>query len=407
MLRSLFTGISGLTNHQTRMDVIGNNIANVNTTGYKSGRVNFQDMMSQTLQGASPGTAGRGGTNAQQIGLGVNIATISNDHSQGALQSTGVITDLGIQGDGFFILSDGSQCCYTRDGSFGLDEVGNLVEPANGLLVQGWTAVAGVVDTTQPVGNITIPIASEMTAQATTLAELMGNLDSTQAVGYSYNNSFIVYDSLGDNHSVNVTYTKTANNTWDWQASGTGIVAAGLVNQGTLTFNPDGSINTQTGALSITTTNGSTTPLAINPDFTAMTQLADPDTATLFNQDGFAPGTMVSFNISDSGIINGVYDNGVVQSVGQIALARFTNNGGLMKEGENLWVESANSGVAQVGEPGTGARGSISAGTLEMSNVNLASEFSDMIITQRGFQANSRIITTSDELLQELINLKR
>lgn len=407
MLRSLFTGISGLTNHQTRMDVIGNNISNVNTTGFKSGRVNFQDMMSQTLQGASPGTGGRGGTNPMEIGLGVNIATITNVFSQGALQSTGSMTDLGIQGDGFFILSDGSQSFYTRDGSFGLDESGNLVEPANGLLVQGWAAVNGVVDTSQPIGNINIPIAAEMTAQATTSAELIGNLDSTQAVGYSYSNSFIVYDSLGDSHSVNVTYTKTAVNTWDWQASGTGIAAAGLVNQGQLTFNADGSLNTQTGALSITTTNGSITPLAIAPDFTDMTQLADPDTATLFNQDGFPPGTMVSFNISNSGIISGVYDNGIVQTVGQIAMARFTNNSGLMKEGENLWVESANSGVAQIGEANTGARGGISAGTLEMSNVNLAQEFSDMIITQRGFQANSRIITTSDELLQELISLKR
>ncbi len=407
MLRSLFTGISGLTNHQTRMDVIGNNIANVNTTGFKAGRVNFQDMMSQTLQGASPGTGGRGGTNPKEIGLGVSMATITNIHSQGALQSTGVMTDLGIQGDGFFILSDGNRNRYTRDGSFGLDEDGNLVEPSNGLLVQGWSATAGVIDTTQPVGNINIPIAAEMAAQATSQAEIIGNLDSTQAAGYTYNNTFLVYDSLGDNHNVTVTYTKTGVNTWSWQASGTGIVAAGLVNQGVLTFNPDGSLNAQTGALSITTTNGSTTPLAINPDFTAMTQLADPDTATLFNQDGFAPGTMVSFNISNSGIINGVYDNGIVQTIGQIALARFTNNSGLMKEGENIWSESANSGVAQIGEANTGARGGIQAGTLEMSNVNLAQEFSDMIITERGFQANSRVITTSDELLQELISLKR
>lgn len=407
MLRSLFTGISGLTNHQTRMDVVGNNIANVNTTGFKASRTNFQDLMSQTLQGASPATGGRGGTNPQQIGLGVNIATITNVFSQGASQSTGVMTDLSLQGDGFFILNDGSSDIYTRDGSFGLDEVGNLVEPANGLLVQGWTAVGGVIDTTQPTGNINIPIAAEMSAQATTSADFIGNLDSTQPNGYTYANTFIVYDSLGDNHSVNITYTKTGVNAWDWQASGTGIVAVGLVNQGALTFNPDGSVNTATGGLSITTTNGSVTPLAVAPDFLDMTQLADPATATLFGQDGFPPGTMVSFNISSSGVINGVFDNGIVQNVGQLALARFTNNSGLMKAGENLWQESANSGVAQIGEAATGARGTIAAGTLEMSNVNLAQEFTDMIVSQRGFQANSRIITTSDELLQELISLKR
>jgi len=409
MLRSLFTGISGLTNHQTRLDVIGNNIANVNTTGFKAGRVNFSDMMSQTLSGAGPsqGSGGRGGTNPKQVGLGANLATIDNIHTQGALQSTGNMTDLAIQGDGFFILNDGTQNRYSRDGSFGLDEDGNLVEPSTGLKVQGWTAVNGVLDTTQPIGDLQIPIAAEMTALATSTATMIGNLDSRLAVGSTYSNTFLVYDSLGDSHSVMITYTKTAVNTWDWQASGTGIVLGPLTNQGQLTFNADGSLNTQSGTLSINTTNGSTTPLVVTPDFSSITQLADDNTVNLFGQDGYAPGTLVSFNISSSGVINGVFDNGIIQTLGQIALARFTNNGGLMKEGDNMWVESANSGVAQIGTANSGARGGIQAGSLEMSNVNLAQEFSDMIITQRGFQANSRVITTSDEILQELINLKR
>ncbi|MEW6517316.1 MAG: flagellar hook protein FlgE [candidate division FCPU426 bacterium] len=407
MLRSLFTGISGLINHQTRMDVVGNNIANVNTTGYKSSRVTFGDMMSQTLSGASPAQGGRGGTNPKQVGLGVNLATIDSVHIQGALQSTGVMTDMSIQGDGFFILGDGTTNRYTRDGSFGLDEVGFLVEPANGLKVQGWTAVNGVLDTSQPIGDLQIPVAAEMTALATANAQLAGNLDAGAAVGDTYSNTFIVYDSLGASHSVNITYTKTAVNTWDWVASGTGIVVGPGVNQGQLTFNPDGSLNTQSGNLSIVTTNGSTTPLAIAPSFADVTQLSDVNTVNLFGQDGYAPGTLVSFNISNSGIITGVFDNGINQTLGQVALARFTNNSGLVKEGENLWTESVNSGVAQVGTANSGARGGVAAGSLEMSNVSLAQEFSDMIITQRGFQANSRIITTSDEILQELINLKR
>jgi len=407
MLRSLFTAISGLTNHQTRLDVIGNNIANVNTTGYKAGRVIFQDMMSQTLSGASPSQTSRGGTNPKQIGLGVNLATIDNLHTQGALQSTGVMTDLAIQGDGFFVLNDSGRNVFTRDGSFSLDENGVLVDASNGLRVQGWTAVNGVLDTTQPIGGITIPLASQMEAQASTQTTMMGNLDTRYAVGDTYSNTFVVYDSEGDNHSVTVTYTKTAANAWDWQASGTGIVAAGLTNQGQLAFNPDGSLNTQTGNLSLTLTNGAVTPLNIAPDFGQMTQLADPTTVTLFGQDGFAPGTLTTFNIANSGIINGVFDNGIIQVLGQVSMARFTNPGGLIKEGMNLWSESANSGVAQVGTANTGARGSIEAGALEMSNVNLAQEFSDMIITQRGFQANSRVITTSDEMLQELMNLKR
>lgn len=407
MLRSLFTGISGLTNHQTRMDVVGNNIANVNTSGYKAGRVTFGDMMSQTLAGASPSQGGRGGTNPKQVGLGVNMATIDNIHNQGALQSTGVMTDLAIQGDGFFILGDGTQLRYTRDGSFGLDEGGFLVEPANGLKVQGWTAVNGVLDTTLPIGDLLIPVAAEMTALATSNAQIIGNLDARATVGDTYSNTFIVYDTLGDSHSIAVTYTNAGVNTWDWQASGTGIVLGPLVNQGQLTFNPDGSLNTQSGTLSVNTTNGSTSPLAVAPDFASATQLADVNTVNLFGQDGYPPGTLVSFNISNSGMVNGVFDNGIIQTLGQIGLARFTNNGGLMKEGENLWVESANSGVAQIGVANSGARGGMLAGSLEMSNVNLAQEFSEMIITQRGFQANSRIITTSDEILQELINLKR
>jgi flagellar hook protein FlgE len=345
--------------------------------------------------------------NSRQIGLGVQLATIDNLHTQGALQSTGVMTDLAVQGDGFFILNDSGRRVYTRDGSFGLDHNGMLVEPATGLRVQGWTAVNGIVDTTQPIGDLTIPVAARMNARATTTATLMGNLDERQAVGSTYNNNFLIYDSLGESHSVTLTYTKTAANTWDWQASGAGIAAAGLVNQGQLTFNATGGLAGATGGLSMTLANGATTPLLVAPDFAQMTQLANANTVTLFGQNGYAPGTLVTFNISNSGIINGVFDNGIIQVLGQVALSRFTNPGGLMKEGSNIWTESANSGVAQIGTANSGARGGISAGSLEMSNVNLAQEFSDMIITQRGFQANSRIITTSDEMLQELMNLKR
>lgn len=408
MLRSLFTAISGLTNHQTRLDVIGNNIANVNTSGYKSGRALFRDMMSQTLAGASPSQSSRGGTNPRQVGLGVNLAVIDTIHTQGALQSTGVMTDLAVQGDGFFILNDNGRNVYTRDGSLGLDESGVLVDPASGMQLQGWTAVNGVLDLTQPIGSMIIPLASRMEAQASTQATIIGNLDSRSATGDTYSNTFLVYDSQGDTHSVTVTYTKNAAaNVWDWQASGAGIAAAGLVNQGQVTFDATGALIGSTGSLSINLTNGATSPLLVAPDFTAMTQLAESNSVTLFGQDGFAPGTLTTFNIANSGIINGVFDNGIIQVLGQVALARFTNPGGLMKEGGNNYSESANSGVAQVGAANTGARGSIEAGSLEMSNVNLAQEFSDMIITQRGFQANSRVITTSDEMLQELMNLKR
>jgi flagellar hook protein FlgE len=406
MLRSLFTAISGLTNHQTMLDVVGNNIANVNTTGYKTGRVVFEDMMSQTLAGASPDSGTQGGTNARQIGLGVHIATIDNLQTQGALQSTGVTTDLAIQGDGYFILNNNGTQVYTRDGSFTLDENGVLVS-GSGLQVQGWTAVNGVLNTTGAIGSLTIPVAARMNALATTTATMTGNINSGAAVGDTYSNNFVVYDSLGATHTVTVTYTKTGADAWNWQASGTGIAAAGLVNQGALTFDVNGQLLTQTGALSITVAGGAASPLNVNPDFAQITQLNSTNTVVLNGQNGYAPGTLTSYNISDAGVINGVYDNGIVQVLGQVSLARFTNPGGLVKDGGNILTESANSGLAQVGTPGTSARGTISAGSLEMSNVNLAQEFSNMIIAERGFQANSKVITTSDEMLQELMNLKR
>jgi flagellar hook protein FlgE len=388
------------------LDVVGNNISNVNTTGYKSSSVVFEDMMSQTLSGASPDTGAQGGTNPRQIGLGVTIASINSSETQGALQTTGVTTDLAIQGDGYFILNNHGTPEYTRDGSFSLDENGVLVS-ASGMQVQGWTAANGVLNTTQPIGNLTVPIASRMNALATSTATMTGNLNSGSLVGDTYSNNFIVYDSLGATHTATITYTKTAADTWDWQASGAGIAAAGLVNQGQLTFDVNGQLLTQTGGLSITVGNGAATPLAVNPDFTQVTQLNSTATVTLNGQNGYAPGTLTSFNIADSGVINGVYDNGVTRILGQVALARFSNAGGLTKQGDNNLTESANSGLAQVGTAGTSARGTISAGSLEMSNVNLAQEFSNMIIAERAFQANSKVITTSDELLDTLVNMKR
>jgi flagellar hook protein FlgE len=401
MLRSLFTAISGLTNSQTRLDVIANNIANVNTTGFKSGRANFQDMMSQTLSGASPEEGGLGGTDAKQVGLGVNISSIDNIQVQGALQSTGIQTDLAIQGDGFFILNNGSNNLYTRDGTFTLDEQGDLVA-ANGMKVQGWTAANGVIDTTQPLNGLTVPLAARMQARMTNNVTVIGNLDSRTVAGGTYANNFQVYDSLGDSHDVTITYTNTGPDTWDWAA--TGVNVAG---NGTVAFDVNGQMLGQTGNVTLTTVNGSTTPQVINPTFNNMTQLAQANTVNLVNQDGYAPGTLSAYNISNSGIITGVFDNGINQVLGQVALARFNNAGGLIKNGDNMWSETANSGVPLVGTANSGARGSIQAGALEMSNVNLAQEFSEMIITQRGFQANARVITTSDDILQELINLKR
>ncbi len=673
MMRSMFAGVSGIRAHQIRMDVIGNNLANVNTTGFKFSRVTFKDMLNQTVRGGTAPTAtGTGGVNPAQVGLGVLVAGIDTIHSQGNLQATGKPTDMAIQGNGFFVLNNGSTIAFSRDGSFDINANGVLINPANGYRVQGWQAVNGAVDTSGPVGDIVIPIGSRMVAQATSNVYLVGNLNADAAIGTQgsisrsdyylagqadsntlltglfddastaaplqltngdvinlhwndgsehdatyqvsgqatlgnfsawlssqlggsvtvditnsgavritnngasnidnlsitvsgntvFNNVFddlgptiaagaadtsanmeraatssdslfslttaqgnslalssgdviyisafkggialttlsgvvgqdfstlgefaeyiedvygitseadgvtiddlgrinisgdigsgnefsnisitatnaagtvqrsyfnavnnyttiqhatgdsatlsmTVYDSLGVEHRVTMIFTRIAPNTWKWNADCEDDCLGGRnISNGmqTIEFLTNGSYNTSTGALSIDLNNGANSPLLINPDMTMFTQFSGDSAISLRQQDGYPMGILEKFSIGASGDITGIYSNGLTDLLGKIALATFSNPGGLLKEGDNLYKQSMTSGVAQVGEPGTGGRGTINNGVLEMSNVDLAREFTDMIITQRGFQASSRIISTSDELLQELVNLKR
>lgn len=408
MLRSMFTGISGLKTHQTRMDVVANNVANINSTGYKKGRANFQDIISQSLSGASGATtAGTGGTNAKQVGLGVSLGSIDTLFTQGNLQVTGVNTDMAIQGNGMFILNDGASTDYTRAGIFSLDEDGTLVNAANGWNVQGWQADnTGALDTTQAIGNISVPVGSSIPANETTSITYTGNLDSGSAVGDSYVTSINVYDSLGATHTVTLTFAKTAANTWSATASGVGVGGAAS----TLIYDPaDGSFDAGLSTVNNITLASppAATAAVFTPGFTTSTQYAADNSIIASSQDGYASGALQSYSIGDSGVITGLFSNGIRRSLAQIALAHFANYGGLNREGDNMFAETANSGVAQVGVAKNGARGSIIGGTLEMSNVDLSEEFTSMITTERGFQANSRSVTTSDEILQELLNLKR
>ena len=407
MLRSMFSAISGLRAHQVMMDVIGNNIANVNTVGFKSGRVNFQDILSQTFRGASAPNNGLGSVNPAQVGLGVTVAGIDVLHTQGNLQSTGRLTDMAIQGDGMFVLSDGSRQFYTRDGSFDISLDGTLVNPAIGMKVQGWVANAnGVVDTTTAVTNVSIPLGQRTTALATSTSALRGNLDAGAAVGATASTTINVFDTLGVRHSVKITFTKTAANAWDWAAA-TDPTDAGTTttSTGTASFTSGGLLSASTGTVDLDFTNGATTPASIPLDLTAMTQFSG-NSAVSGTTNGFTSGTLVTFTIGAGGDITGVYTNGQTQLLGQIAMAAFVNPGGLLRQGQNLFGESSASGAASIGEPGVGGRGSVSTGSLEMSNVDLATQFTGMITAERGFQANGRVITTSDEMLQELVNLK-
>lgn len=409
MLRSLFAAVSGMQNLQTKVDVIGNNIANVNTTGFKYARVKFQDMLSQTLRGASaPQPQGRGGINPSQVGLGMMLGSIDNIHTQGSLQPTGRPEDLAIQGGGFFVVSDGSRVFYTRDGSFSRGTDGNLVNAATGMRVQGWTAAPdGSIDSTKAISSINIPLGEKTVAQPTKNIVFMYNLDAGATdTTPPHTMSVDVYDSLGVRHTLTFKFTQSGTaNQWNWDVSGpTGLTPT----SGQLQFDANGNLQTSTTpAISFNPDNPDAAQVDIKLDFSAVTQLAAPSTLDYKYQDGFPPGELEGFTIGSDGAVSGTYSNGLVRNLGQIALAAFGNPEGLLKAGDNLYQITSNSGEPRVGTPGTQGRGTIQTATLEMSNVDLARELTEMIITSRAFQANSRVVTTSDEILQELISLKR
>lgn len=407
MMRSLFAGVSGLRNHQTRMDVLGNNIANVNTVGFKSGRVTFQDVLSQTTQGASAAQGSRGGTNPKQIGLGVGIASIDTLFTDGSFQPTGKATDLSIQGQGFFVLGDGASQYYTRAGNFDFDTEGNFGVPGTGYRVMGWAADAtGAVDTASPVAGITIPVGSAIPAKVTDAITHANNLSASAEIGATALATIDIYDSLGEAHTAKTTYLKTAANAWTATTTidGATVTPASF----TLTFDANGKLLTPATAPSLTYTpaNGAAA-MAITLDLAGLTQYGGDTSVQATAQSGYASGSMNGASIDLNGNIIGTFTNGQTRTLAQLALATFNNPAGLTKVGSSLFARSTNSGEPQVGTTGVGGRGTINPGTLEMSNVDLAEEFSNMVITQRGFQANSRVITTTDQMLEELTNLKR
>ncbi len=416
---ALFTGVTGLQAHQRRLDVVASNIANINTIGYRGSRVLFQDLFSQTLQGGSAPVGNFGGTNPQQIGLGVKIASIDVDHTQGSLITTGVSSDLAIQGNGFFVLSDGVRSAFSRDGSFELNANGLLVEPGTGMRVQGYLAdEQGVIDTNALVGDIAIPVGATGIVRPTSLVSLIGNLNSDETELTTVERTLEVFDSLGTPRIVTMTFTKSdsAVNEWSWAGSFDGQP----VGFGAFTFESDGTLDpantTTTGTIEVTQamlTADGTQPetLTFTVDFSALTHLSTGtevgSDVTVRNQDGFARGVLQSFNIGANGQINGVFSNGLTRVIAQVALANFSNVGGLSRDGNNTFLATPASGTAQIGAPESGGRGAVSGGVLENSNVDLGSEFSNLIITQRGFQANARTITAADTLLQETVNLVR
>jgi flagellar hook protein FlgE len=640
MLGSLYTSVAGLKGHMMSLNVSGNNIANINSIGFKGGRVTFQETLVQTLRGATKPHDGMGGVSPLQIGLGMGVGTIDNIFSQGVLQNTGVATDLGINGEGFFILSDGETEYFTRVGSFGYDAEGNLINPANGLIVQGRLADnSGMISAGSAIRNITLPFGRKVPANATTSVDFSCNLDASattaaatllssgmtgitsvygQAVngaggrhvititgdnavasslagsnlvdpaaldgsetltslgvtdfsdftitvdggeavaltgltgsstitdvintinatvsgvtasleggeialtrdyagdGAVYNittsdgvdgnisrqvfgaavgsafvvnngtastlvatdvftptgkapmgavslglvtndttgivtgisdlggggisvdaneglaagtaeiktaptehySSIVVYDTLGVQHNLTVRFTRAAEaGKWYWDASldGTEQIKGGQT--GSVSFNEDGSLaaflyDGGTNFFSFSPANGAN-EVRINFEagtpgsYDGITQFSSPFSTAAKGQDGYGMGALTSVSIDTSGVITGFFSNGVSKPIAQIILAKFNNPGGLEKVGDSLYVTSSNSGLAVKGEPGKIVNASISGGALEMSNVDLAEEFVSMVVAQRGFQANARVLQASDQMLTELVQLTR
>jgi flagellar hook protein FlgE len=571
MLQAMFAGVSGLKAHQTRMNIIGNNIANVNTTGYKAARISFQDQLSQTLASATAPTGSLGGVNAIQTGLGVTLGSVDSLQTQGNLQITGKATDMAIQGNGLFAVTDGRGMFYLRDGSFDIDAEGNLTHTGTGLRLIAYRAdEAGRIDLSAPItteSTLKVPLGASLAARPTSNITLSGNLntathnfstfvnfsgnlsatatsgtvtntstvydakgqphtlqvmflnpedytgsgnlaaatrrwdvqisvdgemvyDSTASdakfyhltgVGWrfadeagdgtvlpplditvpgsqglepfkvrlntgpitnlisssnlagvadgaatstpNWGNSVRVFDGLGNPHTVSFKYLHVPLGTtpappsgataqWEWTAvdeAGNQIGSSRDPGNSPLYFDSSGNQLGQFGQdlrLNLNPNNGAISPLYIRVATTGLTQIAGDSTASAA-QDGYPTGTLQSFSIAQDGVISGIFSSGQSRRLGQVALATFANPAGLDRLGNNLLQESNNSGIPQIGVPTQGGRGKISSGFVEMSNVDLSTEFTNLIITERGFQANTRIISVVDSLLQDVINLKR
>ncbi|EMN11869.1 flagellar hook protein FlgE [Leptospira borgpetersenii] len=464
MMRSLYSGVSGLKNHQVRMDVIGNNISNVNTHGFKTERVTFQDMISQELRGASEPKDNIGGVNPQQVGLGSLIAAIDKIMTQGSLQNTGKNTDVAISGEGFFIVKDGDKQFYTRAGAFNLDKNGYYVNPANGLKVQGWNARLDdkgnkFINSSASIEDIIIPIYSKEPARATSQIDFKSNLDSSapavppdatqEEITAMINDpdpkmrrghvtTIKTFDDQGIQREFKMEFYKVRDNTWKARlsmtdatqlsadVSGTGgqntqlpgntELEFGFTPDGKLVYVSDGVDSMNSGKLNAKVSfriagNPAVQSFDLNLGEAGMvdgiTQFSSDFTTKAVKQDGYTMGYLESFSIDNSGTITGVFSNGVRQPLARIATAIFNNPAGLDKAGDTMFAYSMNSGEPNIGEAGVQGKGKINAGLLEMSNVDLSDQFTDMIVTQRGFQANSRTITTSDQMIQEVLGLKR
>ncbi len=415
---SFYSALSGMDSNSIAMQVVADNISNANTVGFKGSSVQFEDILGMSLEGV-------GGSN--RLGVGAAVSSMAASFTQGTLSTTGVGTDLAINGKGFFIVDDqnSAERFYTRAGNFHLDSNGYLVNP-NGLRVQGYLYDDTGTNLIETLDDIQIDQTNMIAPNVTSAVEMGLNLDSNDPVKTfsitdpgntsSYSTAMTIYDTLGQSHTITVYFNKTANQTWGWNALIDGSDVSGgvagtpqLFGTGQIGFTTSGLLSTTmpqtfyTG--SITYADGIAASAA-TVDFTGTTQYGAASAVQNISQDGYASGTISGISINQDGNIVAHYTNGVVRDIARLALADFSSVYGLERAGAGLFKSSPDSGAPLINKPGEGGMGDISASNLEESNVDLAAEFIKMIITQRAYQANSKIITTTDEMLAQLINIK-
>ncbi len=411
------TALSALSAHTTAVDVVSNNLANLNTPGFKTSSVVFHDLVTQSL-----------GLGETQVGLGVARPLTLRQFGQGSLQSSSGSLDAAIQGDGFFILRDvNGAMLLTRAGNFHVDAQGNLLT-ATGERVQGWTESGGVVNTNGPIGNIVVPVGNLRAPQATTTFSANLNLNSAGVVGETtgtFSTPIEIVDSLGITHVLTLTFTKTNPNEWDYEVTIPGDdVAAGTpgtpfsLTTGSITFDSNGRLATPafppgTATLSITGLVSGASDMDLTWNFyendgtPRITQYAQTSAVAAVAQNGAPAAQLVKVSLADGGKILAQYSNGEQRVVGQLALAAVRNPDSLMAVGNNCFQLTALTAAPAIGVPQTGGRGKVMGNSLESSTVDIAQEFTNLIVLQRGYQANARVVTTVDDISQETMNMKR
>ena len=402
--------LTGLQSDSVALNSIGNNLANLNTTAYKKQTTSFEDLFYQTLGGSGSG-------DTLQAGVGTRVSGTTSNWSQGSLQTTSSSTDMALNGNGFFVVNNGGAQALTRAGNFQLDASGNLIT-SSGESVMGFGVQNGVVNTSGTLTPLQLPIFQTEPAQATTSVSMTTSLDASAAAGTTFSSPVTLYDSLGTSHAATVTYTKTSSNSWNYSVALPAGDSTGtpVNNTGTLTFDASGKLVSPSANVQGITFPGmadGAKDLTFNFNLygsgaaSTITQTAGTSATSSTMQDGFASGAYQGFSVDGTGIISASFSNGHTASVGQIAVATVANDDGLVRAGSNDYLVSAASGGLSIGTAGANGRGALEDESLEQSNVDISSEFSDLIVAQRAFEANSKTVTTFDTVTQEAIGMIR